>query len=271
MKDIVANRSKVKLSHKARLILLSLRENGPVWTTYLLIYYLSSSISEWAYSQMSLFRKKHNLPGLNSTTMNYEIWRNWDWRNGGEEWTQSTEWKESLIRNILLRYMKTDGRILEIGPGAGRWTETLQKIASYLIAVDISDRCVEICRNKFAGCSNVDFFVNNGSELPFIADNSIDCVWSFDVFVHINVAEVTQYIKEFQRIVRTGGCVAIHHAQKGDVAGGWRSNMTSELFVDIAESNGFKVVAQITRWRDGQQEFEVGKYNDVVSVLEKVS
>lgn len=271
MRDIVANRSKVKLFHKARLICLSFRENGFIWTVYLMIYYLFSSISEWAYTRMSQFRREHNLPGLNSTRMNYEIWRNWNWQNGGEEWTQSVEWKNSLIKNVLLRYMKKDASILEIGPGAGRWTEALQKIANYLIAVDISDRCVEICRNKFAGCSNVEFVANNGSELPFIADNSIDCVWSFDVFVHINAAEVKRYIQEFKRVMKIGGCAAIHHAQEGDIAGGWRSNLTSELFVAIAQSNGFRVITQITKWHDGEQEFEIGKYKDVITVLEKIA
>jgi ubiquinone/menaquinone biosynthesis C-methylase UbiE len=268
MKDIIANRKKIKFIQKIRLIRISFVENGLCWTIYLILYYAFSSMAEWTYTSMNQLRVKHNLPGLNSTAMNYEIWSNWDWESGGEEWTQSAEWKNSLIKNILFKYTKTDGRILEVGPGAGRWTETLQLIASHLIAVDISDRCIEICKRKFAGCSNVEFVVNNGSDLRFIVDNSIDSIWSYDVFVHINVLEVEQYIKEFKRVLKVGGYAVIHHGQVGGMRGGWQSNLTSELFRTIVEANGFRILAQIAKWQDGEQEFEIGPYGDIVTVLE---
>lgn len=60
--------------------------------------------------------------------MNYEIWQNWDWEDSSEEWTESVEWKNSLIDNILLKHMAKGGNIVEVGPGAGRWTEALQKL-----------------------------------------------------------------------------------------------------------------------------------------------
>jgi len=38
-------------------------------------------------------------------------------------------WKQSLT--ALSRSAREQGTILEIGPGAGRWTEVLQKMAGY--------------------------------------------------------------------------------------------------------------------------------------------
>ena len=77
---------------------------------------------------------------------------------GGDEWTQYVkilqemnplQWKSSLINNMMLKYIKNDSIILEVGIGAGRWTEILQPLAKKLILVDISEKCIEICKNKF--------------------------------------------------------------------------------------------------------------------------
>ena len=119
MKDIVANRSKISLAQKARLLRIVLRENGFLWTTSLGLYYSASLIADRAFVRMNQLRAKHNLPGINSATMNYEIWRNWDWSSSGEEWTESVEWKNSLVNNVLVKHMQSGGDILEIGPGAG--------------------------------------------------------------------------------------------------------------------------------------------------------
>jgi ubiquinone/menaquinone biosynthesis C-methylase UbiE len=269
MKDIIANRRKINLLQKLRLFRIALLENNFSWTMYLMVYYAASWIADRAYTGMNQLRMKHNLPGLNSPAMNYQIWQNWDWADGGEEWTQSVDWKNSLIKHILLKYIRTGARILEVGPGAGRWTAILQSVAGRLIAVDISDRCISICKNRFADCSNVEFFVNNGVELKFIEDDSIDSVWSFDVFVHINSQQVEGYVQEFKRVLKRGGCAVIHHGHDRGIHGGWRSNLTAERFTDILEHNGFKVLEQLSEWRDGEQYFKISSYGDVVTVFQK--
>ena len=157
MKDIVANRKKIDLAQKLRLFRIVLRENGLLWTVNLAGYYAASSVADRAHARMHHLRTERGLPGLNSSTLNYEIWQNWDWESSGEEWTYPDGWKESLIDNILQKYMVQGGRILEIGPGAGRWTEILVKTASHLIAVDISDQCIDICKHKFAAYPIAEF------------------------------------------------------------------------------------------------------------------
>ncbi|MBA3439431.1 MAG: class I SAM-dependent methyltransferase [Pyrinomonadaceae bacterium] len=246
----------------------ALLENGFFWTTHLILYYAASSIADSVYTRMNQLRTKRDLPGIHSVAMNREIWRSWDWESGGEEWTPSVEWKKSLTDSVLLKYMTKGGRILEVGPGAGRWTETLQKIAGHLIAIDISDRCIEICKRKFAGCDNAEFLVSNGSEVPLVEDDSIDSIWSFDVFVHINAPEAGEYVKEFKRVLRAGGHAAIHHGQDGGVHGGWRSNLTSKTFRAILEANGFRILTQFAEWRDGEQVFKISQYGDLLTVFE---
>lgn len=269
MKDIVANRRKLGLARKLRVARMVLRENGPGWTLLFGTYYVASALADRAHALMHRLRLARHLPGLNSATLNREIWDGWNWERGGEEWTVSDAWKASLIEHVLRAHVPPGGLILEIGPGAGRWTEVLAGLAGHLTAVDISQECVEICRRKFSSCPNTEFHVTDGSSLPLIADSSIDAVWSFDVFVHINARETAGYIDEFRRVLRPGGRAVIHHGATGGCGGGWRSDVTADVFRGLVESRGLTLVAEIDRWRDGGREFEVSCYGDLVTIFEK--
>jgi ubiquinone/menaquinone biosynthesis C-methylase UbiE len=183
---------------------------------------VSSSIAEAAFARLQHAKRTRSLPGTSSTAMNRAIWNHWDWTAGGEEW------KESLVRCVLRRYIPSGVNVLEIGPSAGRWTEILQKDAVHLTSVDISETCVNLCREKFREAHNCTFLVTQGSDVAGVADQSIDAIWSFDVFVHINQAEVTNYVKEFRRVLRPGGSGVIHHGKFAGAEGGWRSDLTTE-------------------------------------------
>src|SRR5947209_6264611 len=138
MKDIVANRQRIGLGKKIKQGMIVLRENGLIWTSYLGVYYLGSSLAEAFYNRMHARARRLGLPGTSSASMNREVWNSWDWKAGGEEWTLSPEWKDSLVRNVLRKYIPAGKDVLEIGPGAGRWTEFLAPMSSSLVGVDIS-------------------------------------------------------------------------------------------------------------------------------------
>ena len=267
MKDIISNRRRVGLWGKLKILRLVLRENGIVWTLYLLIYHFGSSLSDWAFTRMDRLRREKGLPGMNSTALNAEIWNQWDWTKGGEEWTQSEEWKASLIQNVLNANVPEGGNILEIGPGAGRWTEHLLKRAKRLTGIDISKECVVVCRRKFADFDNVAFHTNDGSSLTLIEDSSVDTIWSFDVFVHINESDVAEYAEEFARVLRTGGRGIIHHGTVAGKEGGWRSDLTVTRFNEILKANGLRLISQFDEWEDNGKHFKAGLYQDGITVF----
>lgn len=268
MKEIIANRRRLGLGGKLRLLRLVIRENDLLWTFFFGVYYLCSAVSDRAFRMMHRRAASKGLPGLNSAKLNREIWDNWDWEERGDEWTLSPEWKASLISNVLNRYIPPGMDILEIGPGGGRWTEYLQPRARFLCGVDISQRCVELCRIRFRQCPNVRFLRTEGAELTGVDDQSVDAIWSFDVFVHILREDVARYVREFRRVLRPGGVGVVHHGN-GPSAGGWRSDLTAEEFRILLLEQGFTVLAQFDRWQDGCASFPVGLYNDVVTVFKR--
>lgn len=256
--------------NRMQIIRSHLSNNGIRWTVYFTIHGLIVRIGRMIARHMRSLEIKRKLPGDNTIARNYAAWQEWNWDHKGEEWTPSLEWKQSLIDEVLLRYIEPGKTVVEIGPGAGRWTEPLQKIARRLVIVDLSERCIELCKQRFAGCDNTEFYVNDGRNLSFLSSDSLEFIWSFDVFVHINVWDTEEYVKEFSRILRNGGRGVVHHPKEGRPYEdkGWRSNTTAKLFSEMLERHGLKLIQQFDSW-GASGRFNVKHFNDTISVFEK--
>jgi SAM-dependent methyltransferase len=194
---------------------------------------------------------------------NKRLWNEHDWSKRGEEWTKTPEWKEAVVAQFLLPNVPEGTSVLEIGPGGGRWTEILQRRAKHLFVVDVSERPIQLCRERFQACSNIDYFVGNGSTLP-LPSSSVEVVWSYDVFVHISPLDVKSYFQEFQRILKPGGTAVIHHPGSSKSRryreGAWRSDLTDTMVLDFARENGLEVTFRTT---------ELVNEGDVLSILRK--
>jgi SAM-dependent methyltransferase len=266
VKDIVANRSRVGFGHKWKLALLTLRENGASWCCHFVTYYAASMIADRSFRAMDRLRRERNIPGLNSAALNKHIWEAWDWSAQGEEWNESEAWKQSLIRCVLQACIPFDCSILEIGPGGGRWTEPLLQRARDYVGVDISATCVEHCRKRFANDPRAKFFVGSGRDLAEVTTGSIDAIWSFDVFVHINAAEVAGYVEEFVRVLRPGGIAVIHHGAVGGSAGGWRSNLTAAALQKMLADRNLDAEQVLAQWSDGGEIRKLA-FGDLITVI----
>lgn len=70
--------------------------------------------------------------------------------------------------------------------------------------------------------------------------------------VHFDKLVVKEYVKEFCRVLRSGGFGFVHHSNYGVINSsnewmqnpGWRTNMTAQLFVDYCNEAGLKIVKQ---------------------------
>ena len=269
MKDLIENRVRLTGSTKARLLAMSLKENGLLWTGLIGMYYVASAIGEKAFALAAGLRTKNGLPGMNSVAMNKVIWESWDWSGKGEEWSPSPEWKQSVLRTLLVPNIPEGSAVVEIGPGGGRWTGDFQARASKLTGIDISEACVRECEKRFAGCGNVEFRVGSGADLNGVETGSTDAIWSFDVFVHINKPQFEAYTKEFARVLKPGGVGVVHHGAVAGANGGWRSDVTTADVKRFLSSAGLSVKKQLSSWRDANEEFEAGLYGDVVTVFQK--
>jgi SAM-dependent methyltransferase len=208
----------------------------------------------------------------NTIEANLELWSRYDWSLQGQEWSANTEWHGSLLTHVLEPNIPVGSRVLEIGCGAGRWTDYLVRRAKHVIAVDLTAECIRICKERFSNCDNISYLVNDGQDLSFIPHGSIDRIWSFDVFVHIQSTDVEKYVRQFADILTDGGRGIVHHSATGVKKNGWRSDMTAERMIEMSDRHGLAIVKQFDSWDN--ERFGVSgqcpdRTSDVVTVFEK--
>jgi ubiquinone/menaquinone biosynthesis C-methylase UbiE len=152
--------------------------------------------------------------------------------------------------------------VLEIGPGGGRWTTFLADRAAQLIVADVAPACLDVCRKRFVDADHIRYLLVDATCRLDIPDDSIDSVWSYDVFVHIGPSEADRYLGEIRRVLRPGGRATIHHAGddhgfSSDVLA--RSDLTATFFTHLARERGLLIASQ-----DRELPHKPG---DVISVL----
>jgi SAM-dependent methyltransferase len=155
---------------------------------------------------------------------NYDRWQHHEWAQEGHEWSPGRSaagsailWSRTILPRIE-RYLPT-GTILEIGPGFGRWTEFLRRRCDCLILIDLSGRCIDSCRRRFADDPRIAYFVNDGSSLGAVPDGSINFIFSCDSLVHAEAETISAYLDEASRKLKPGGAGFIHHSNLGAFAG----------------------------------------------------
>ena len=151
-----------------------------------------------------------------SIEQNKEAWQGEKkWAAQGEEWSEA--WGGSVYQWIggiyprIHRFVPCES-ILEIAPGYGRWTQYLLHYSKRLLAFDLTERCIEFCRQRFSQFDHCSFNVNDGRSLPSVADATVDFVFSFDSLVHCELDVIRDYLVEISRVLKPEGTAFLHHS-----------------------------------------------------------
>lgn len=184
--------------------------------------------------------------------VNALLWAHYDWSRGGEEWSETPEWTASVVEHLLVPHVPPGSRVLEIGPGAGRWTQHLLPRAARLVVVDVTPECIELCRTRFQAFPHLEYAVTTGSDVSHVADASIDRIWSWDVFIHIGIDDIARYLQGFGRVLVPGGRGLIQHAA-APYGRGWRTALPAERMAAFCRSAGLDIVEQFNAWDQGRR------------------
>lgn len=200
-----------------------------------------------------------------SVDWNKKVWgKDYAWPADGDEWTQQAEfcgvpyekWKDSLAKTFLIPYLKENSIVVEIGPGHGRWTKIIGSRVTLgsLHLVDLNQSCLDFLRKQFISYRH-NMHLTDGKTLPpSLMPGTVDFVWSFDTFVHIEESEIRSYARELYRVMKTHAMGVIHHTgtpTPDQRAGGARSQVGARLFADIFRAAGFFVIRQASEWGEG--------------------
>lgn len=122
---------------------------------------------------------------------------------------------QKQIENYLQNIVKPEYTVFEIGCGGGQWTKLLSRLANKVICNDAktaeSNNLFGYLRNNNAK-NNVSFFHAKNFSLNYIEHNSLDMVFSYDVFCHISYSGQKEYLKNLFSKCKPGCLLMIMYA-----------------------------------------------------------
>lgn len=132
----------------------------------------------------------------------------------GDRWgcTESFTPLLEVRRRFIEPYLVHGSTVLEIGSGGGRWTQYLRS-AGRLIVVEFNPESFDCLRRRFPDLRFTPY-QTSGYEMDGVETASVDMVFTFDVFVHLEKEGIKAYLLEIERVLKPGGVAVVHY---GDI------------------------------------------------------
>ena len=190
---------------------------------------------------------------------NKTVWGStYGWQDQGEEWSKGwggseAQWYGTIFPR-LHRFLPA-GRILEIAPGFGRWTNFLLQACDEFVGIDLSPKCIDACQQRFAADKHAQFFVNDGQSLAAAQDDSFDLIFSFDSLVHVEHEVLASYVPQILRKLSPTGVAFLHHsnflAYGNSIANehGRAMSVSADIVADlVARGGGTLLIQEVVNW-----------------------
>lgn len=211
---------------------------------------------------------------------NTKVWDDhYDWGQSGHEWSEAfggAEMQWSLFIYPRIKNYIKKGLLLEIAPGCGRWTDFLINEFDEYKGVELSKNCVDFCNDKYKNNPNMNFYNNDGKSLPFVEDNSVDFIFSFDSLVHADRDAIEPYIKGISTKLKNNCYAVIHHSNLASYYNNpeidwkkeydhWRSREVDHKYVqeECTKNNLICVAQELIHW--GGNRFPI----DCLSIIKR--
>jgi hypothetical protein len=156
------------------------------------------------------------------------------------------------IRDHYLKpYINGQHTALEIGPGGGRWTRYMLGFKQIYV-VDYYPQLLRELRKNFKQ-KHVVTVKNQGTDFPGIPDQSVDFVFSFGTFVHLEPPIIEQYLHNLRRVIRPAANVVIHYSDMTKIMAqenkGFTQNTPSDMRRMVAGA-GYSILEEdlTTMW-----------------------
>ncbi|MBY0563502.1 MAG: class I SAM-dependent methyltransferase [Hyphomonadaceae bacterium] len=157
-----------------------------------------------------------------------------------------------VLRRVVERFIKPhvgrDKVLLEIGPGGGRWTRYLIDNCKTLYAVDYHRELLDVLHENFNHPHIVDI-VNSGCDFPGVPAKEVDFLFTFGVFVHLDLDIIEQYLENMRAILKPDARVFIQYSDKtkpeGKANPGFSVN-TPAVMRGLVKEKGYTILEEDT-------------------------
>ncbi len=101
----------------------------------------------------------------------------------------------------LLPFVHPRARVLDLGCGIGRVMRPLAPHVGEIVGVDVSGEMLSRARDYLHGVPNHRLVLTDGRSLPDIEDQSVDLLYSFLCFIHVDKRSAYRYFGEIARVL----------------------------------------------------------------------
>jgi hypothetical protein len=145
----------------------------------------------------------------------------------------------------ILPHINFDHSAIEIGPGGGRWTRYLLSFR-YLYAVDYHQELLDELQKNYK-TPNLKIIKNSGHDFPGVPVNSVEYVFSFGVFVHLEQDTIKGYLQSLYTVVTNTANIVIQYSDKTKEPAkqnpGFGNNTPSDMRRLVAET-GYTILEE---------------------------
>ncbi len=127
----------------------------------------------------------------------------------GDEWGNVDD-TQQVIDDYISPYLSVNKIVAEIGVGGARIASKTVTQVKELHCFDISAEMLKKAKKTLSNHANVYFTLLQQPQFPDECNEKFDFLYSFDVFVHIDLHTIWKYFQEINRVLKPGGRAFIH-------------------------------------------------------------
>ncbi len=143
---------------------------------------------------------------------------------------------------FIFPHLAPEHRVLDFGCGLGGVAVAMSRHAGEVIGVDINRLFIRHARRMARGRDNCRFQFYSGQSLPFDdADFDVVCCWG--VFERIPKPSVTDYVREFHRVLKPEGLAVVYLLRRNAEAIGLTDLLGVDAYVFFAQDEADRLFA----------------------------
>jgi SAM-dependent methyltransferase len=127
----------------------------------------------------------------------------------GDEWG-NLKAVDQVIKEYIDPYINKQSVVGEIGTGGGRIASKVAGKTKEFYCFDISSEMLRKAKNSLQNFNNVSYELLDSPQFSSNFVSKFDFVYSFDVFVHLDLHTIWKYLQQFKVILKNKGRVFIH-------------------------------------------------------------
>ncbi|QDV05091.1 Methyltransferase domain protein [Planctomycetes bacterium Poly30] len=154
----------------------------------------------------------------------------------------------SVRERFIEPFVTASKTALEIGSGGGRWTQYLLGFHR-TICVDIHREMFHYLIERFGAIPQLSFCQSDGTGFPGVPARSVDYVFTFGTFVHLDPPLIEGYLNNLRSVLAPGANVVIQYADKDKPMAAENSGFamtTGPIMRGMVEAAGYTIIEEDT-------------------------